>query len=78
MWSPADWAWIAGLFDVLFPALFHGVPVISFRAKKFDPEQAYAMMGKHRVRTAFLPPTVLKLLRQVPTARENPARGCGR
>ena len=66
MWSPADWAWIAGLFDVLFPALFYGVPVLSFRARKFDPEQAYAMMGKHRVRTAFLPPTVLKMLRQVP------------
>ena len=66
MWSPADWAWIGGLFDVLMPALFHGVPVVSFRARKFDPEQAYAMMGKHGVRTAFLPPTVLKLLRQVP------------
>lgn len=66
MWSPADWAWIAGLFDVLMPALYHAVPVVVFRAKKFDAEQAYAMMGKHHVRTAFLPPTVLKLLRQVP------------
>ena len=65
MWSPADWAWIAGMMDVLTPALYYGVPVVSFRAKKFDPEQAYAMMGKHRVRTAFLPPTVLKLMRQV-------------
>lgn len=66
MWSPADWAWIAGIMDVLMPALFYGVPVLTFRAKKFDPEQAYAMMGKHGVRTAFLMPTVLKLLRQVP------------
>ena len=26
MWTPADWAWIGGLFDVLFPAWYHGVP----------------------------------------------------
>ena len=66
MWSPADWAWIAGIMDVLMPALYYGVPVVSFRAKKFDPEQAYAMMGKHGVRTAFLMPTALKMLRQIP------------
>lgn len=66
MWSPADWAWIAGIMDVLMPALYFGVPVVTFRAKKFDPEQAYAMMGKHGVRTAFLMPTALKLLRQIP------------
>ncbi len=66
MWSPADWAWIAGIMDVLMPALYHGISVVSFRAKKFDPEQAYAMMGKHRVTTAFLMPTALKMLRQVP------------
>jgi acetyl-CoA synthetase len=65
MWSPADWAWIAGLFDVLMPALYFGVPVVSFRARKFDPDQAWHMMGKHAVRTAFLTPTTLKLMRQV-------------
>src|ERR1019366_3018461 len=27
MWTPADWAWIGGLFDALFPAWYHGVPV---------------------------------------------------
>src|SRR5690606_39637114 len=26
MWTPADWAWIGGLFDALFPAWYHGVP----------------------------------------------------
>src|SRR5256886_5716239 len=24
---PSDWAWIGGLFDALFPAWYHGVPV---------------------------------------------------
>ena len=32
MWTPADWAWIGGLFDALFPAWYHGVPVGSGRA----------------------------------------------
>ena len=66
MWSPADWAWLAGLMDVLMPAWYHGVPVLTFRAPRFDPEQACAMMGRHGVRTALLTPTMLRLMRQVP------------
>ena len=66
MWSPADWAWLAGLMDVLMPAWFHGVPVLTFRAPRFDPEQAYAMMGRHRVRTTLLTPTMLRVMRQIP------------
>lgn len=26
-WTPADWAWIGGLFDVLMPAWQHGLPL---------------------------------------------------
>ncbi|MGU3497124.1 acyl-CoA synthetase [Xanthobacteraceae bacterium A53D] len=63
-WTPADWAWIGGLFDVLFPTLYLGVPVLAHRAKKFDPEAAMALMATHKVRNVFLPPTALKLLRQ--------------
>jgi acetyl-CoA synthetase len=66
MWSPADWSWLAGLMDVLMPAWYHGVPVLAFRAARFDPEQAFAMIGRHRVRTALLVPTMLRLMRQVP------------
>src|SRR5260221_692423 len=39
-WTPADWAWIGGLFDVLMPAWHHGVPVLAYRARKFDPDEA--------------------------------------
>ncbi|QRG06023.1 acyl-CoA synthetase [Xanthobacter dioxanivorans] len=63
-WTPADWAWIGGLFDVLFPSLYLGVPVLAHRAKKFDPDAAMALMADHQVRNVFLPPTALKLLRQ--------------
>lgn len=63
-WTPADWAWIGGLFDVLFPSLHLGVPVLAHRARKFDPHAAMALMADHHVRNVFLPPTALKLLRQ--------------
>jgi acetyl-CoA synthetase len=64
-WTPADWAWIGGLLDVLLPSLYCGVPVLAHRARKFDPEQAFHLIGTHGVRNAFMPPTALKLMRQV-------------
>lgn len=69
-WTPADWAWIGGLLDVLLPSLCCGVPVLASRARKFDPEAAFDLMARQKVRNAFLPPTALKLMRQV----ENPRR----
>ena len=70
-WTPADWAWIGGLLDVLLPAWHHGVPVLAHRFAKFDPEKAFRLLADHRVRNAFLPPTALKMLRGVdqPVAR---------
>ncbi|MFQ5958060.1 MAG: AMP-binding protein, partial [Alphaproteobacteria bacterium] len=64
-WTPADWAWIGGLIDVLLPAWHFGVPVLAHRARKFDPEHAFHLIARHGVRNAFLPPTALKLMRQV-------------
>ncbi|EGP09888.1 acetyl-coenzyme A synthetase [Bradyrhizobiaceae bacterium SG-6C] len=64
MWTPADWAWIGGLFDALFPAWYHGVPMLGYRAKKFEPQAAMQLMADHGVRNVFLPPTALKLMRQ--------------
>lgn len=64
-WTPADWAWIGGLIDVLFPSWHHGMPVLAHRAKKFDPEEAFHLIAKYKVRNAFMPPTALKLMRQV-------------
>ena len=65
MWTPADWAWAGGLMDVLLPSLFHGVPVLAKRFAKFDPEEAFALLARHSVRNAFMPPTALKMMRQV-------------
>jgi acetyl-CoA synthetase len=66
MWTPADWAWIGGLIDVLLPAWHHGNPVLAHRFEKFEPEAAFALMAKHNVRNVFLPPTALKMMRGVP------------
>lgn len=71
IWTPADWAWIGGLIDVLFAAWQLGVPVVARRFEKFDPEAAFGLMARHQVRNAFIPPTGLKLMRNVanPAAR---------
>ncbi|MEX1056860.1 MAG: acyl-CoA synthetase [Natronospirillum sp.] len=68
-WTPGDWAWIGGLLDVLLPAWYYGVPVLAHRFRKFDPERAFELMARHGVRNTFLPPTALKLMRQVPEPR---------
>jgi len=62
IWTPADWAWIGGLLDVLMPALHHGVPVVAHRFDRFDGRAAIELMRRHGVRNAFLPPTALKMM----------------
>ena len=69
MWTPAEWAWIAGLYDALFPAWYYGTPVLAHRFAKFDPERAFHLLDKHRVGVAFIPPTALKMMRQVDRPR---------
>ncbi len=64
-WTPADWAWTGGLIDALLPAWYYGVPVLGYEGRKFDPERACRLMADYRVRNAFIPPTALKMLRQV-------------
>ncbi|MBM3300906.1 MAG: acyl-CoA synthetase, partial [Deltaproteobacteria bacterium] len=68
-WTPADWAWIGGLIDVLFPSWHHGVPVLAHRFRKFDPEEAFHLIAKHGIRNAFMPPTALKMMRNVKDPR---------
>lgn len=60
MWSPADWSWLAGLMDVLMPAWFCGLPVLTYRNTSFDAEEAFHLMGKHGVRISLLTPTMLR------------------
>ena len=65
IWSPADWAWIGGLVDVLFAAWQVGVPVVAKRFSKFEPDLAADLMLKHSIRNVFMPPTALKMMRML-------------
>ena len=63
LWTPADWAWIGGLFDVLMPGLALGVPVVAARMPKFDPAAVADLISTCGVRNVFFPPTALKMLK---------------
>jgi acetyl-CoA synthetase len=63
IWTPADWAWAGGLLNVMLPGLHYGVPVVAKRFEKFDPEEAFALMARAKIRNAFIPPTALRMLR---------------
>jgi len=63
IWTPADWAWIGGLYDVLMPALRHGIAVVAYRGGRFDPERAFDLMAHVGVRNVFMPATALRLMR---------------
>ncbi|MGY6635256.1 MAG: AMP-binding protein [Alkalilacustris sp.] len=63
LWTPADWAWIGGLFDVLMPGLALGVPVVAARLPKFTGEGCARVIAEGGVRNVFFPPTALKRLR---------------
>ena len=69
-WTPADWAWIGGLLDLLLPAWHHGRPVVASRATKFSAEDAFALIEKHQITHTFLPPTALKMLRTIEAPRK--------
>ncbi len=68
LWTPADWAWIGGLFDVLMPGLALGVPVVAARMPKFDPRRVADLIADCAVRNLFLPPTALKMLKAADAA----------
>ncbi len=63
LWTPADWAWIGGLFDVLMPGLALGVPIVAARLDKFTPEACADLVMRGGVRNVFFPPTALRMLK---------------
>ena len=68
LWTPADWAWIGGLFDVAMPALALGVPVVATRMPKFTVEGCAEVIEKGGVRNVFFPPTALRMLKAADVA----------
>lgn len=63
-WTPAEWAWVASLFDVLFPGLYYGKPVVAYNGGQFDPENAFQIIEEYGVSNFFAPPTALRMMMQ--------------
>ncbi|MFC6942304.1 acyl-CoA synthetase [Salinirubellus sp. GCM10025818] len=63
--TPSEWAWIASLFDVVFPALYYGRPVLAYRGGQFDPERAFELIERYDVTNYFAPPTALRMMQRV-------------
>jgi len=65
-WNPADFAWAGPLFDLAFPALFYGRPVLTYAGgAKFDPEKAFKLIDDYGLTVLYIPPTALRMMRQV-------------
>jgi acetyl-CoA synthetase len=71
MWTPADWAWLGGLGNLLCPAWHYGRPVVGYPMGSFDPETAFAVLEEFGVTHAWIPPTAIRMLMSVddPAAR---------
>ncbi len=64
-WTPADWAWTGGLLDGLMPTWYYGMPILAYECGKFDAAKALELLERYAVTTAFIPPTALKMMRQI-------------
>ena len=67
-WTPADWAWVGGLNDTVFPAWFHGHTIVASQ-QRFASEWAYGFMARHGVTHGFMTPTALKRMAQIDEPR---------
>ncbi|WP_440770679.1 acyl-CoA synthetase [Natronorubrum sp. DTA28] len=63
-YTPAEWAWIASLFDVVVPGLYYGKPVVAYDGGQFDPETAFEILERYDVTNFFAPPTALRMMMQ--------------
>lgn len=68
-WTPADWAWVGGLLDLVLPAWAHGQPVVAWDGR-FTSNAAFDLMQRHGVTHSFMTPTALKRLAEVAAPRK--------
>src|SRR5438067_2351489 len=61
--SPADWAWLAGIMNILVPAWYYGLPIVVDLDTKFSPERAIWLLRTFRVTLTVLHATALRMIR---------------
>jgi acetyl-CoA synthetase len=76
IWSPADWAWIAGIMDILVPAWWFGVPVAVDLDTVFNADRAVWFMREHKVTLTLLPATALRMIRATGLSSEGLSMRC--
>lgn len=68
LYTPADWAWVGGLYDVLLPAWHYGLPAVGYKSSGFNPEMTFELIEKYEVTQPMLTPTMLKMMAQIDPA----------
>jgi len=63
-YSPSGWAWVGGLFAVVWGAWFHGQPVVGFGGQ-FETEEIYRVLEKYGATHTLLTATMVRMLREV-------------
>lgn len=69
-WTPADWAWIGALGDLVFPAWHYGRPVVGSPMGGFDAATAFELLAEFGVTDAFLPPTAIRMMMEIDAPAE--------
>ncbi|MBL10158.1 MAG: AMP-dependent synthetase [Acidiferrobacteraceae bacterium] len=67
-WTPADWAWVGGLLDLVLPAWQAGQTVVASQ-NRFSADWAFEFMERHNITHSFMTPTALKRLAEVSDPR---------
>lgn len=65
-WTPSDWAWIGALGNAVFLPWHYGRPVVSSPMEGFDAEDAFDVLETLDITNAFIPPTALRMMAEVP------------
>jgi acetyl-CoA synthetase len=60
-YGTADWGWIGGLMLGLLIPWAHGIPTVTWRPDRFDPERIVGMWDEVGVTTAFVPPAAIRM-----------------
>jgi acetyl-CoA synthetase len=63
-YSPSGWAWVGGLFAVVWGAWCHGQPVVGYGGQ-FEPEEIYRILETYGATHTLLTATMVRMLREV-------------
>ena len=65
-WTPVDWMWIGSFIDSVLAPLTYGCTVFTYDRERFDGRDAVRRLREFRVTKAFIAPTALRMLMDVP------------